>query len=235
MARYPWLSGTYAYQLSVVTQAKNKIDVYATALGWSPTQVTAFKAVCEEIIAVLTYHDACRTSMQGTTGWRDQVLYGQPRGTAVPPAPEFVSLPDMTFHNGVMDAFINYREQIVANPSYTLSIGEDMMLVGAERPQIPPSQVEPILKFTTSGEPSLTGTDTVSMTGSMQGNKSMKVLWTPKGGVTREVATVTSMPANITITKTDPNEPESGQLQAQFYNKNLPYGNPSPSYNITLA
>lgn len=235
MARNPWFSGTLSYQMSVVTQAKNKIDVYATTLGLSPAQVTAFKAACDEILAAYAYCESSRASMQATTQWRDQVFYGQPRGSAAPPSPEFEALPDITFHNGVIDTFINFREQIVANPNYTLSMGEDMKIVGAEVTPVPPSEVEPNIKATASSEPSLAGTDSLVITGSMQTANAMKLYWTPKGGVTREVATVTSMPATIVITKSDPNEPESGTLQAQYYKKNQPYGNMSRSYNVTLA
>lgn len=235
MQRQAWPGSTWNQKKQVVTIAQMKLSTYSGTLGWTPAQVTAFDECCDEILAVFTFYDNSRTSMNALTGWREQVFYGQPRGSVAIPAPEFTTPPDMTFHNGVFDTFINFRNQILANPNYTISMGEDMMLIGAEIAPVPPSEVEPQLKVSTSGEPSLTGTDTVSISGSMQGNSSMKVLWTPKGGVTREVATITSTPANITITKTDPNEPESGMLQAQYYNKNLPYGNPSPIYPITLA
>lgn len=234
MARYPWFSGTFAHQKFVVTQARNKIDVYAVTLGWTPAQVTAFKAVCDEIIALMDYYESCRTSIVALTGWRDHVFYGQPRGSFASAAPEFEALPDIEFRVGIIDMFINYREQIVANPNYIPSIGEDMMLVGAEIPPVPPEDITASVKIAPSQETLMVGVDSLVISGSLQGANAAKFFWTPKGGEMREVASVTSLPATITITKTDPNEPESGQLQVQYYKKNLPYGNPSPNYNVTL-
>ncbi|MEQ1765729.1 MAG: hypothetical protein ABL984_21560 [Pyrinomonadaceae bacterium] len=75
----------------------------------------------------------------------------------------------------------------------------------------------------------------MTVTGSMQGMKAMKMMYTPKGGAPREVAFVTSTPAGFTITKTNPLQPENGELRAVFYRRTLPYGNQSPIYPITLS
>jgi hypothetical protein len=123
----------------------------------------------------------------------------------------------------------------MSNNGYTDVMGEALGLIGPEVTPIDPALTQPSLKMTVSGESSFTGTDSVVISGSMQNNGAMKVMYTPKGGVPREVAFVTSLPATITITKTDASEPEAGSIQAQFYKKNQPVGSPSPNYPVTLT
>lgn len=235
MSRQSWWPNTLANQAAVAANILAKIDHYAATLGWTPAQVTAVKTLCEQIIAAYNYVDGAKATMQAATQWRELVYYGEPMGTNSSPIPEFGTAPDMTFVRGCVTQLSKYREQIMGNLNYTDAIGEDLMLVGPEQTPPNPATTEPILKITKSNETPLAGTDSIVITGSMSVASAVKIMYTPKGGVPREVGFFTSMPATVVITKTNPNEPESGTIQAQYYKKNLPFGNPSPNYNVTLV
>lgn len=157
------------------------------------------------------------------------IFNGEPVGASAGPCPQFSPGPVEAFTRGGVQQFSKLRDQILANNNYTNAIGEDLGLIGAEITPPSPESVSPNLKI------SVTEGDTVTVSGSMQGMNALKMMYTPKGGTAREVAFVTSTPAGFTITKTQPGVPENGELRAVFYKKNLPYGNQSPIYPITLS
>lgn len=235
MPRRFYLPTTQAEQIAFFNNFISKIAAQAAVLGWNASQVTIAQNICTQMVTAFTYADEARTTMQAVSAWKDLIFNGDPVGTVAPAPPEFNLPPDGDFSRGCLKQFSKLREQIMSNNNYTDAMGEILGLIGPEVPPIDPSQTQPNLKMTVTGEGSFTGTDSLVISGSMQNNGAMKVMYTPKGGVPREVAFVTSLPATITITKTDPNEPESGTIQAQFYKKNQPVGTPSPSYPVTLT
>lgn len=232
--KYYWPT-IQAEQVALLNNFISKITAQATVLGWNASQVTIAQNLCTQMIAAYAYGDEARTTMQAVSAWKELILNGDPVGMAAPAPPEFNLPPDGDFSRGCVKQFSKMREQIMSNNNYTDAMGEILGLIGPEVTPIDPALTQPNLKMTVSGEGSFTGTDSLVISGSMQSNGAMKVMYTPKGGVPREVAFVTSLPATITITKTDANEPESGTIQAQFYKKNQPVGSPSPSYTVTLA
>lgn len=234
MSRRSWWPGPLAQQLVVVNNIKEKIGNYEATFGWLPAQVTAVETLCTEIVQAITYADTSKATMQSVTQWRDQVLYGEPMDALASPTPEFAAPADLTFHRGCVDKLSKYRELMTANLNYTEAIGEDLMIIGDEITPVSPN-VEPALKIEKSNEPSFAGTDSIVITGSMNKMNGVRIMYTVKGGVAREVGFFTSLPATVVITKTNANEPETGTIQAQYYKKNLPYGNPSPNYDVTLT
>lgn len=230
MARKYWLASTLAAQLTQLTNFKLKIATQGEVLGWTPAQITAAQDLCTNLITALNYSEACKASAQAITNWREMVFTGEPVGALAGQPPAFPEPQALPYTRGGIYQFISLREQIVANPNYTDAIGEDLGIVGAESTPKPEEDVSPNLKVTVTS-----GTDNVTVGGSMQGMSAMAITYTPKGGVSRQVAFVTSTPVEIAITKEDPLEPENGTLQAQFYKKNEPFGSPSAVYPITLG
>lgn len=218
-----------ADQMALLNNFISKIGDYGTALGWTPAQVTAAEELCTQIVTAIGCADGCKSTMQGVTQRRDMVLGGGPLGAAAGAPPAFPKPPLTTFRRGCVQQFMRLRDQIVANDGYTAAMGEALGLLGAEISPVLPESVAPSLKIT------VTDGDTVNVAGSMRGMNAMKMVYTPKGGEPREVAFITSTPAGFTISKADPAQPENGELRAYFYKKNLPYGNPSPNYPITLS
>ena len=120
------------------------------------------------------------------------------------PTPEFAAPADLTFHRGCVDKLSKYRELMTANLNYTEAIGEDLMIIGDEITPVSPN-VEPALKIEKSNEPSFAGTDSIVITGSMNKMNGVRIMYTVKGGVAREVGFFTSLPATVVITKTNAN------------------------------
>jgi hypothetical protein len=230
MPRKYWLETSLADLANQLTNFSLKIATQGTVLGWTPAQVTAAQDLCTMLLTAYNYSEASKTTSQGVNNWREMVFNGEPVGASAGQAPAFMVATVLPYTRGGLQQFIALRDQIVANPNYTEAIGEDLGIVGAEIAPKPEGDITPNLKVTVTS-----GTDNVTVGGSMQGASAMQITYTPKGGVSRQVAFVTKTPVEITITKADPLEPENGSLQAQFYKKNELYGNPSAVYPITLG
>ena len=128
-----------------------------------------------------------------------------------------------------MTQFFALRDQIVANSGYTLAIGEDLGIVGAEITPLGPTEVSPVLK------PSVSMGNTVNVSASMQGMDAMRVEYQPAGGKFSTVAFLTKTPGGFQITPTNPNQPENGFIRAVFIKKNEEYGSFSPNYPVTVS
>lgn len=178
----------------------------------------------------MNYADACKASAQAINNWREMVYNGEPVGALAGQAPTFPEPEVLPYTRGSLRQFVALRDQIIANPNYTEAMGEDLGIVGAEISPKPEGDITPTLKVSVTS-----GTDTVTVGGSMQGASAMQITYTPKGGTSRQVAFATSTPIEFAIEKTDPENPENGTLQAQYYKKNEPFGNPSAVYPLTLG
>ncbi len=229
MARRFWLPAALPELVNLLTNFSAKIGSYGETLGMLPAQVTSAQDLCTHLIAAYNYAENARATMQAVTQWRDLVFNGEPVGSSALPVPEFASAPDLPFKRGTLQLFIRLRDQIVANDNYTFAIGEDLGIVGPEITPKPPEDVTPNLKVSVSSG------DTVKIGGSMQRMSGMRITYKPTNGAVREVAFITSTPAEIYIAKDNDALPENGTIQAQFYKKNEPYGNPSAIYPVTLA
>ena len=130
---------------------------------------------------------------------------------------------------GVVTQFFSLRDQIVANNGYTLAMGEDLGIVGAEITPLAPNQMTPSLK------PTVSMGNTVNIAGSMQGMDALRVEYQPAGGKFTTVAFLTKTPGGFQITPTNPNQPETGVIRAIFIKKNEELGNFSPSYPIMVS
>lgn len=212
-----------------VTNLKNRIDDNAQALDLSAAQVANAIAICDTFIAAVSVTDSCKQVMQGMKQWRDAVLDGEPVGTAAPQAPVFPVVGPVTYTLGVVKQLFKLRDMIVSLPGYTMAIGEDLGIVGAEITPPEPSEMAPVFKSVrTSGT-------TVTLTGSMHGMDAMRVEYAPANGSFSTVGFATNTPVVVNITPTNPNQPENGQIRAVFIKKNSPFGNFSANYPVTIS
>lgn len=229
MARSFWWPSTLADQVLLLENVIAKIAGYRETLGWSGGQVTDAIALCNMIINAINTANQCRSTAQAVTNWRDIVLYGEPKGLVGPTAPVFPVIDGAAFTRGTVDQFFDLRDQIVANSGYTLAMGEDLGLVGAEQQNLVPSETAPELKTVS------TSTNMVTINGSMQGLPVMRVEYAAKGQTYGTVAIVTNLPATFEIPMADPDNPEVGTIRSIFVKKNADFGNYSPNYDVTLA
>ena len=229
MAKKNWWPTTLSAQVALMTNFQSKIASYTVPLALTPAQVALAEGLCDAIIGSMTFHESCKNTMLAATQWRDLVLYGEPRGDAVPNTPAFPASGVSPYTRGSVDQFFAFREMIVASPNYTESIGEDLGIVGAEVTPEPESEFTPSLSVTT-----IVGYK-VSLSGSLQGRDAMRVEYQRNGGAWTTVAFITKLPAEVSITPQTPGEPESGSIRAIFIEENEPFGNLSPSYPVVLS
>lgn len=229
MARKFWLPGAMPDQLVLIQNFRGKIALYETPLGFTPADITAAQALCDAFVDAYNFTEQCKTTMQSTTKWRDMIMYGEPIGTAAPAGPVFPAAPTKSYTRGVVNQFIQLRDRIVAAPGYTVSIGEDLGIVGAEVLPRPEQDVTPNLKTATS-----TGY-WVNLSGSMQGMDALRVEYAPKGGTFKTVAFLTNTPGGFQIAPLAAGQPETGHIRAVFIKKNAEFGNYSADYPVTLS
>ena len=197
---------------------------YATTLADQAAQ-----NLCATFINAFNFCESARATMQAATQWREMIFFGEPAGGAAPPTPSFPNGGDFTYTLGVVTQFFALRDRIVANNGYTMAMGEDLGIVGAEVPSRPSSAVTPDLRT------SVTMGNTVNVTGSMQGMDALRVEYAPKGGEFTTVAFLTKTPGGFQITPTNPSGAETGFVRAVFIKKNEEFGNFSPNYPVTVS
>lgn len=229
MARAFWWPGSLAAQIFLIQNFISKIGGYEITLGWTPDQVKAAIALCNAIISAINVTNQCRATMLAVTNWRDIVLFGGPKGMPGGKAPLFPIIDGALYNRGLVDEFFVLRDQIAANSGYTLSMGEDLGIVGQESSGLIPSETSPELKTVTAS------TNYVTINGSMQGMPVMRVEYAAKGQTYGSVAIVTNLPATIEIPMVNPNVPQVGTIRSIFVRKNADFGNYSPNYDVTLA
>lgn len=229
MPRSHWWKTTLSEQVSQVQNFAPKIGGYAEPLGWDERQVIAAVALCNHIIAAINVASQCRATMLAVTNWRDLVLYGEPKGTPSGKAPTFPVIDGSVYDRGLVDDFFDLRDQIVANNGYTLSMGEDLGIVGSEQQGLLPADTTPELKTVSANS------NMVTITGSMQGLPVMRVEYAAKGQTYSSVAIITNLPAMIEIPMVNPNVPQLGTIRTIYLKNNTEFGNYSPNYDVTLA
>ncbi len=229
MAKRFWWPGAMPDQLVLIQNFNGKIASYATVLSLSTAQVTAAQELCAAFVDAYNIAEQCKTTMQSMTKWREMIMYGTPTGTLAPAAPVFPVAPTKTHTRGVVDQFFQLRDQIVASPGYTVSIGEDLGIVGAEVPPRPPQDVTPALKAVPAAG------YWVNLRGSMQGMDALRVEYAPKGGAFKTVAFLTNTPGGFQITPLAAGQPETGHIRAVFIKKDAEFGNYSADYPVTLS
>ena len=173
--------------------------------------------------------EQCRATMQATTMWRSIVFNGEPKGTLAPPPPIFQVGAVPTYSRGIVTQFFSLRDQIVASAGYTMSIGNDLGIVGPEIVPVNPKELTPDLKALVSMG------NFVNLTGSMQGMDALRVEYAPNGGNFATVAFLTKTPGGFQINTKVPNQPEIGRIRAIYIRKNVDFGNFSPDYPVMVA
>ncbi len=229
MARSFWWPGTLSAQVLLVQNFSAKIGGYVSTLAWTPAQQSAATALCSSIVSAIEVTNQCRTAMLAATNWREIVLYGQPKGSPGGQPPVFPVIVGGDYDRGLVHSFFEIRDQIVANNAYTLAMGEDLGIVGAESASRGPAETTPELKTVS------TSANHVTINGSMKGMPVMRVEYAPKSQTYSSVAIVTNLPATFAVPKANPDTPELGTIRTIFVKKNADFGNYSPNYDVTLA
>lgn len=224
--------GTLGEQAAMFANIKSKIGAYTAVLPITAAQETRIELICEIFLSAYEYVEQMRATTSSLVQWRDELFDGEPAGDPAPAPPGYAAYtaPPGSFI-GILEEFRELRELIVASPGYTQSIGEDLMIVGAEiiKPNNP-GLIKPSLTVTTA--PGYV----VNCSGSMQGYDAMRIEYMRQGSNVWTIAAfATKMPASFTITPATPGQPENGQIRAVFIEKNAEVGSFSPNYPVTVS
>jgi hypothetical protein len=227
-----WLPSRLAEQATMFENIDAKIDTYAGVLGLTPAQVAAIHLICAEFDNAYTYTEQFRATTLAVVGWRDQILKGTPQGEDAPAAPNLAApLILLGAKIGIINEFRDLRDIMLAAPGYTDTIGQDLMIVAGASgggPSIPDSAV-PVLKLQTGSGYEIT------VGGAMRGMDAMRVEWQRNGGDFVLVGFLTKTPGVVIITPHTPGDPESGNLRARYISNNVPTGEYSANYPVTVS
>lgn len=231
MAKGPWYPPTLPGQRAMYLNVKNKIGAYMAILGLTQAQVDRIVLICDTFITAYDYVEQIKLAGESLVEWRDEIFTGKPTGDPAQPAPGFspIVLAVGAFI-GIVTEFKEWRELIVALPAYTPSIGENLGIVGAEELSAPEGNITPNIQISTE-----TGF-VVKASGSMQGFKALRFEYQRVGStVWNLVAFADKLPTEFTISPATPGQPENGRIRGIFIRDNVPYGNWTPDFPVTIS
>lgn len=229
-----WFPQTRPKQRAMFANIKDKIAGYETVLELKPAETARIILICETFLTVNDFVEQVRATAEGLTDWQNLIYDGGgdlKAGDPAPAAPSFqsVTLPSGAFV-GIFEEFKELVEDIKAADGYTEAIGEDLMIVGEETGERDLSELVAALK---NIQP-MAGYR-ISLDGSLQGMKMMRVEYRAKGASAPQTGTFDKLPAVMTVTPKTAGEAETGHLRAVLLKDNEQVGQASPDYPVTLS
>lgn len=234
MSKKNWFPRTRSSQRAMFANIKDKVAGYETPLELKPAETARIILICETFLTVHDFVEQVRATAQGLTDWQNLIYDGEgdlKPGDPAPSAPVFqsVALPAGAFV-GIFEEFKELVEDIKSSDGYTEAIGEDLMIVGEESAGQDLGELAATLK---NIQP-MTGYR-ISLDGSLQGMKMIRVEYRAKGANVPQTASFDKLPAVMTIYPKTAGEPETGHLRAFLLKNNEQVGQASPDYPVTLS
>lgn len=229
--RENWMPRRLANVLLMMQNVFLKIEGYKTILPLTDAQINRIKELCTIFIETYNYTEALSAGSSGTFEWRDEIFRGKPKGSTANPPPALVAYaPTEAATIGILEEFSEYRDVILAAANYTVAIGEDLMIVGAEMSKALAENTAPDLKVTTAA-----GFEVI-ITGSLKGFDAIRIEYAVAGNDTWHLAGfLTKLPGLIVITPQTPGQAEKGRIRGIFIQANANFGSYSPEYSVTLS
>ena len=226
-----WLARRLANVLLMMQNVFLKIEGYKSILPITDPQINRIKELCTIFIETYNYTETLSAGSSGTYEWRDEILRGKPKGSTANPPPALVAYaPTQAATLGILEEFSEYRDIILAAPGYTVAIGEDLMIIGAEKSKALETETAPDLKVTTAS-----GFEVI-VAGSLKGFDAIRVEYAVAGSDTWHLAGfLTKLPGQIVITPQTPGQAEKGRIRGMYIQANANFGNYSPEYSVTLS
>jgi len=225
------MATTWGGKAAMFANVRVKIAGHAAALGLSPAEITAIFNLCDEYAAVYAYHTQMLAGAAALTEWRDLAMSGQPKGDPLPdpPAsPAWVAPSNGIL--GILTTFRDKRDEWVAAPGYTQTIGEDLMIVKPDGGELPEEDVTPTIQVSAAD----TGYLFAIMVAGRAAADQWKVETRQKGQDWKNAGSFTGKSADITITPLTPGDPEKVEVRVRLRLKNEDYGNLSQIATVTV-
>jgi hypothetical protein len=225
-----WMPATLPGKRAMFENIFGKIAAYAAALGLLPADVTAIQKMCSSFISAYDYTTESRATAQGLTEWLDDAMYGD-KGKELPSPPAFGTFTnDPAYVTGIIAVMRGWRERWVASTGYTEAIGEDLMVVATKSGSISPDLITPTLQAHAAQSGYLVALVVADRADSDQWTVEVR----QNGGAWKNAGTFTGKSADITITPTNPGQPEQVEIRVQLRRKNANYGNLSQIATVTV-
>ena len=226
-----WMAGTLGGKAAMFANVNDKIENLEAVLPLTPDQIKRIKEICQEFLAIYEFVTQSQATMQSITQWRDLAFYGNPKGTVLPNPVGFpVYIQTANSIIGLINAFRDYRELIVALPGYTVALGEDLMIVKTDSQGLVPNDVVPTIQVSAAQSNFL-----ASIVVGERGDSDQWILETrKKGGEWVTNGTFTGKSADFTVAPTTPGEPFQLEVRIQLRRKNENYGQLSQIATVTM-
>lgn len=224
-----WWPQAIEKQITLLQNFYPKIENYETDLNLTQGQIMGIQKICEDIIAAYNFAENCKMTMQAVTAWRDQVLTSPDTGEPLPAVPVFPQNAPTNPGRGLIKKFMEFRDMIVKQPGYDVSIGEDLGIIGPQINPQPENELTPQIAAT--AKPNYL----VDIKGSLQGMDALRVEYATGAGPYREVGLFTSKPGSVHITPQTPGTAEKGRIRAIFIKKSQQVGNYSDVVPVTIS
>jgi hypothetical protein len=159
----------------------------------------------------------------------DAVVNGD-TGDAQPTVPEWSLPPNQpgTIAAGLKKRLRSLARQIKANPLYTTADGELLGIIGPDETALSPDDTAPELRLRSLANYA------VEVDFRKFGTDAVRVEIRHKGGQWILAAILTSSPGVFNVVPATGGEAEQLEVRAVFLIKNQPFGNYSPTYNVTI-
>ena len=231
MARKSWWPEALPTQLAVMMNTAAKITGHQAALGLTNAQVQRIIELCNVFIDVYNYVEMERETAGSLTAWRDDYFYRPGGGVPLVPPAFSVFSPPGNASAGAVDEFKEMRDMIVNLPDFPVTIGEDLMWLGAEITPVPPVDVQPTVHVV----PAMTGYLATVVVSAREGANVWEAWILNKGAAQwARLDRFEGKSADITFAPTTPGEPYQFQLRIQLRKDNANYGQPSTAVTVTV-
>jgi hypothetical protein len=231
MRNRDWFPSTRAGQNVMFNNFNAKIDGYKDIFGLSNTQTERLHTICITFIEIYQKVEQNRAAMANLTAWQETVFKGEPKGNPVPKVPTFaiINLPETAFI-GIFDEFREFVNFIKANPNYSESIGEDLLIVTLESEQQSLDEVFPDLKLSVKNDVS------VEVSFKKFDFDAVEIQYRKAGTENWLLADkATNSPTIHTPQLTNAGQAEKFEYRAIYLQKNQRIGTWSPIYSITVG
>ncbi|MCU0238399.1 MAG: hypothetical protein MUC29_03080 [Pyrinomonadaceae bacterium] len=231
MKNRDWFPSTRAGQNVMFNNFNAKIAGYQPTFNLTNTQIERLQTICNTFTEIYQKVEQNRAAMANLTAWQETVFKGEPKGSAVPKVPTFadIELPGNAFI-GIFDEFRELVAFIKANPNYSESIGEDLLIVTLESEQQSLDEVFPDLKLSVKNDVS------VEVSFKKFDFDAVEIQYRKAGTENWLLADkATNSPTIHTPQLTNAGQAEKFEYRASYLQKNQRIGTWSPIYSITVG
>ena len=209
---------------------KQNLSTYQTEVGATAGDIAAVLAQLQALVYIRDYADVVDADKKAVFQIKQAIYNGDPDDT-IAPFPVFpVAAPPAGTASGILTITIERNKRFKLGPGYNKEIGIALG-IDSDAPLAPiPGEITPTIEVF----PAQTGYVFSIVVGNRAASDMWEVSILRKDGNWTFVQSATGKSADITITPTDPGDPEQIQVRVQLKKANQPYGLLSDPAYVTV-